>query len=491
MSLSALPLICLLILRFTDFLVNEVDLDGNVIHIQSLDMPSSEGKKKANAEDTVAIEENTDSREVPTENIDDNNATFDQPAIHLEAVTPSAKPTSQEPWPERFNEALKPYLTEEQIALLKHIYLEGPEPPFVSDSGWVGRQSKTDEGDLLEPATSASTNDEKANDDVEMIDNEKGKRGKRGRDRGGRGGRGRGRGRGGRSGGTTRDDHRKVVSNVRALPERSKRIITLSIHQPMESKTDRTGLHKIIRELFNGKLDSETDTSKPDEEGRIVIKWARRGQGRDAGRGGRGGRGNVLSAHDSTIVKTYLRTGGGDSRNPRGTYPPYIHFTLQKTNRDTQDALAHLSRAIRCNVKEFASAGTKDKRGVTVQRISLKRNNKTVEDVWKLVNLQNGRRTAEEAVKQRGERGIRLADFKYRKAGLDLGMLKGNVFLITLRYAKHLESLLYNLFTVNTGMCRLNVSTSSTRLWNPLRKTALSTIMGCSDLELQLFRLMQ
>lgn len=62
----------------------------------------------------------------------------------------------------------------------------------------------------------------------------------------------------------------------------------------MESKLDRTGLHKTIRELFKGKLDSETDTSKPDEEGRIVIKWARHGQGRGGGRG-RGGRGNVFS----------------------------------------------------------------------------------------------------------------------------------------------------------------------------------------------------
>lgn len=111
-----------------------------------------------------------------------------------------------------------------------------------------------------------------------------------------------------------------------------------------------------------------------------------------------------------------------------------MHFTLQKTNRDTQDALAHLSRSIHCNIKDLSVAGTKDKRGVTVQRVSLKRGNKTVEDVWKLANGVGPRRTAEEAVTRRGERGIRIADFNYRKASLELGMLKGNAFLITLRY---------------------------------------------------------
>jgi tRNA pseudouridine13 synthase len=78
-------------------------------------------------------------------------------------------------------------------------------------------------------------------------------------------------------------------------------------------------------------------------------------------------------------------------------------------------------------------AGTKDKRGVTVQRVSLRRGNKTVEDVWKSAN-QSNRRPMEEILSQRGDRGVRIADLNYRKAGLELGMLKGNAFIITLRY---------------------------------------------------------
>lgn len=124
---------------------------------------------------------------------------------------------------------------------------------------------------------------------------------------------------------------------------------------------------------------------------------------------------------------------GGKERKPRGSYPPYIHFSMQKTNRDTQDALGHLSRLLRCNIKDLGVAGTKDKRGVTVQRVSLRRGSKTVEDVWKIVNGVNAYKTADDVVRQRGERGVRIADLRYRKAGLELGMLKGNAFVITLR----------------------------------------------------------
>lgn len=186
-----------------------------------------------------------------------------------------------------------------------------------------------------------------------------------------------------------------------------------------------------MRTLFGGKLDTETDTSTPatDEGSRIVIKWARRGGGRGGSRGGRSDKGTL---NDSKSREVYSRFHGGVGE--RGSYPPYIHFTLQKSNRDTQDALAHLSRLLRVSVKELSVAGTKDKRGVTVQRVSLKRGNKTVEDVWKIVNgINGGRRSQQEILTKRGEHGIRVADFNYRRASLELGMLKGNSFVITLR----------------------------------------------------------
>jgi tRNA pseudouridine13 synthase len=130
---------------------------------------------------------------------------------------------------------------------------------------------------------------------------------------------------------------------------------------------------------------------------------------------------------------TRAYAGTRSERAPRGTYPPYVHFTLQKTNRDTQDALQYLARTLHVPAKDISTAGTKDKRGVTVQRVALRRGPKTVEDVWKLANGVPTRHSADDAVRSRGERGVRTADFVYRKAALELGMLKGNAFVITLR----------------------------------------------------------
>ena len=216
--------------------------------------------------------------------------------------------------------------------------------------------------------------------------------------------------------------------------------------------------------MFGGKLDSETDTTAgPSDEGsRIAIKWSKRGGGGGRGRGRGGGRGGrtegTIQSHNvcAAVLKHASGRGGGGER---GGYPPYIHFTLQKTNRDTQDALAHLSRTLHCNVKDLSVAGTKDKRGVTVQRVSLRRGNKTVEDVWKMANGLNGRRTMEEALTQRGERGVRVADFNYRKASLELGMLKGNAFVITLR--------LGTLISCRPTSLTLVAGTSALTRWTP------------------------
>jgi tRNA pseudouridine13 synthase len=95
--------------------------------------------------------------------------------------------------------------------------------------------------------------------------------------------------------------------------------------------------------------------------------------------------------------------------------------------------LQYLARTLHVPAKDLTTAGTKDKRGVTIQRVALRRGTKTVEDAWKLANGVPTRHSADDAVRNRGERGVRTADFVYRKAALELGMLKGNAFVITLR----------------------------------------------------------
>lgn len=121
---------------------------------------------------------------------------------------------------------------------------------------------------------------------------------------------------------------------------------------------------------------------------------------------------------------------------------------MQKTNRDTQDALSHLARQLHANVKDLCVSGTKDKRGVTVQRVSFKRNGKTVQDVWRMVNGVSGRRRKDNLFTERGERGIRIGDLTYRKGFLELGMLKGNAFVITLRQVSLPEYIYLHSYTI-------------------------------------------
>ncbi|OCB90878.1 tRNA pseudouridine synthase D [Sanghuangporus baumii] len=419
--------------RFTDFLVNEVNLNGEVIHIQSLEKPSSESKKQTALDegssgeivhqDTAPLGQHGEAVEVPTAQTEERGASISEERVEGKVET-KPEDVHSEPWPESYNNSLGPYLSESLISQLKQMYLEGPEPPFVSDSGWAGRQQNS-----LDPGNDDASNDKEGNEEAvaEVKAPSKNQRGKRGRDRGGRG-----RGGGGRKGDRTVADPRKVISD------------------PIESKPARTAFHKVIRELFGGKLETETDTKNPDNDGRIIIRWARRGQGRDGGRGAGGDR---------------------DNRPARGNYPPYIHFTMQKTNRDNQDALSNLARTLHCNIKDLSVAGTKDKRGVTVQRMALRRGNKIVEDVWKLANGVPSRRSLEEAVRERGERGVRVADFRYGRAGLDLGMLKGNAFVITLRNVrvepldvldKAMESLKHKGFINYYGMQRFGTSSIPT-----------------------------
>lgn len=121
----------------------------------------------------------------------------------------SSKPQEDtEQWSEEYTAALTPFLSEPLISQLKQMYLEGSEPPFVSDSGWGSRQPKPlDSG-------GASLTEEKPEEKAEektvpTSGSERGKRGKRGRDRGGRG-----RGGGGRNSDRKAQDPRKVVSDV-------------------------------------------------------------------------------------------------------------------------------------------------------------------------------------------------------------------------------------------------------------------------------------
>ncbi|PFH52814.1 hypothetical protein AMATHDRAFT_73940 [Amanita thiersii Skay4041] len=325
--------------------------DVGISEYISRDVPQIEGVIKQRFTDFLVYEVDLDGRVIHLNDIgkpkisdasqQDNSSNDSAPADEQDVPSNAV----EDPWPESFTMTLSAFLSPEKIAELKDMYFHGPMIASISQEG-------TSESAAAPPPEAKGSRRHRKREKKECV----------------------------------QEDHRQVLSD------------------PITSKDTRTALHKAIRQLFKGKLDSQIDTSIEDGS-RVAIRWARK-------EGERGGR------------------GVGDSR---GSYPPYIHLTLQKTNRDTQDALGHLARSLHISVKDLSVAGTKDKRGVTVQRVSIKRGNKTVDDVWKVVNGINPRRPAQVALQQRGERGIRIADLNYHRASLELGMLKGNSFIITLR----------------------------------------------------------
>ncbi len=94
----------------------------------------------------------------------------------------------------------------------------------------------------------------------------------------------------------------------------------------------------------------------------------------------------------------------------------YLHFSLCKENKDTMEVISYLGRQLRMSAKNFQFAGTKDRRAVTVQRVSAYR----VEE-------------ARLAYQNKMLRNAGIGDFEYQRHGLELGDLKGNEFIITLR----------------------------------------------------------
>ncbi|KAH7676152.1 tRNA pseudouridine synthase D, partial [Aphelenchoides avenae] len=112
----------------------------------------------------------------------------------------------------------------------------------------------------------------------------------------------------------------------------------------------------------------------------------------------------------------------GSDRNDRkrqawpNDRPDYLHFTLTKENKDTQYALNIISRLSGLNQKVFGTAGTKDRRAVTSQRVSAYR-----VETERLLKLN------------RQLRGMFLSNFEYAGRELKLGDLWGNRFSIVLR----------------------------------------------------------
>ena len=105
----------------------------------------------------------------------------------------------------------------------------------------------------------------------------------------------------------------------------------------------------------------------------------------------------------------------------KGELGEYLHFTLQKYNWDTIRALKVISNRLNVSRKRFGFAGTKDKRALTTQRVS----------VWD---------TKVEGLQKIRLKDITLRDFSYADERINLGDLWGNRFIVTVRKIDLLEN---------------------------------------------------
>ena len=119
-----------------------------------------------------------------------------------------------------------------------------------------------------------------------------------------------------------------------------------------------------------------------------------------------------------------------------------LHFTLLKRDYTTQRAIKQIASRLRISDRRFGYAGTKDKRALTAQRIS----------VWNIPIRE---------LKKIKARDMLIKNYNYSKQRLNLGDLSGNRFTITIRditipseeikekivkFAKELSSSLPNYF---------------------------------------------
>ncbi|GFY90686.1 pseudouridine synthase family protein [Actinidia rufa] len=139
----------------------------------------------------------------------------------------------------------------------------------------------------------------------------------------------------------------------------------------------------------------------------------------------------------SKCIRVWFNAGGNNGtgrkskkRKDRGNKPcddrgsdswpehldKFLRFHLYKENKDTQEALGLIGKMLGIQPRSFGFAGTKDKRSVSTQRVT--------------VFKQRASRLA--ALNERLI-GIKVGDFCHVKEGLLLGQLYGNRFTITLR----------------------------------------------------------
>ena len=165
------------------------------------------------------------------------------------------------------------------------------------------------------------------------------------------------------------------------------------------SRETRSRIHREIRKIFNSRLESVTDN-----DGSMVITAMA----------------EKPTFHARTPVNNARDRGSNQKQWTKPTWEElggdYLHFTLFKENKDTMECISWLAKELNMKPSGFQFAGTKDRRAVTVQRVSVYR---VLAD--RMISAGQTLRSAE------------IGNFEYQPFPLQLGELSGNEFVVTLR----------------------------------------------------------
>ncbi|CAL4908998.1 unnamed protein product [Urochloa decumbens] len=185
------------------------------------------------------------------------------------------------------------------------------------------------------------------------------------------------------------------------------------ILSPDADKAHRSDVHNFFKKNFKFLVTDTVEHSDGVQRCIRVRLGSAGGGGRGGGGGGRGRKRKNMGGSDWRDDRPFDSRG---SSNWSDNVGKFLRFHLYKENKDTQEALGVIGKMLGLQPRSFGFAGTKDKRAVTSQQVTVFK-----VQANRLAALNNRLF------------GIKVGNFCYVKEGLLLGQLMGNRFTITLR----------------------------------------------------------
>ncbi|KAL4579614.1 hypothetical protein LXL04_015768 [Taraxacum kok-saghyz] len=181
--------------------------------------------------------------------------------------------------------------------------------------------------------------------------------------------------------------------------------VTSIVLSPSSDKVHRTAVHNFFKEKLKFLVTDTVDG--PDSSSKCIRVRLNSGGNNERGRG------SNFKKRKGRDETPYDSRGSDHWPEHLGKF---LRFHLCKENKDTQEALGVIGKMLGVQPRAFGFSGTKDKRAVTTQRIT----------VFK-------QRASKVASLNKRLYGMKVGNFCYVDEGLLLGQLHGNRFTITLR----------------------------------------------------------